>query len=108
MLYCTECEQFFDEEDAITKMEKLGEFYNHYSACPYCGSEQIENAHRCLLCGEWMPDGIHDYCEECRNKALDMYTIMLLELETKNPGAERKDVLELMNAEFEHFWELKL
>ena len=113
MLYCTGCEQFFDEDDAGEDREQLGEYwgapaYREYAVCPYCGSDQIEEAHRCKLCGEWIPYSGDDYCEECSDRVFDMYCLMLLDLETKNPGAARKDVLELMNTGFERFWDMKL
>lgn len=113
MLYCTDCEQFFDEEEAKAERERIGEFwgedaYKDYIVCPHCGSDQIEEARKCKLCDEWKPDDAHDCCEHCRDKVFDMYCLMLLTLETENPWATRNDVLNIMGDEFEHFWDVKL
>ena len=44
---CYDCDAVFDEEDAETRSECVGEFwgspaYQNYAVCPFCHSEDIE------------------------------------------------------------------
>lgn len=61
---CNHCERVFDDEDMGVYEEPHGE---ETGVCPYCGSEDIEEALRCELCGEaHLPDELHDgWCDDC-------------------------------------------
>lgn len=49
-LKCYDCGEIFDEEDADTVSENVGEFwgspaYMNYNACPRCGSTELDEYH---------------------------------------------------------------
>ena len=65
--YCYDCGSLIDEDELLTKTEEYnrGEFVD-YAVCPYCGSEEVDEAKTCELCGEaFSPDKLGDYCEDC-------------------------------------------
>ena len=113
MLYCADCQQFFEEEDAVTGKELIGEYagapaYKEYVICPHCGGDQIEEAARCHVCGAWKPDDAKDCCSKCYEDAYDMFYIMLMDIETRHSEATCNDVLQLMADAFDDFYNAKL
>lgn len=73
MLYCNDCESIFDEEELVSGKEHIMEhYYMDTYTCPHCGSDNIEDAERCPLCGEYhaphRPGDEADVCPECRKK----------------------------------------
>ena len=66
--YCYECDEFFEEEDATTRLAVLeddvprGELV---MCCPYCGGREFEEAYKCLMCGESIRPEETDFCPDC-------------------------------------------
>lgn len=60
-LYCYDCEEIFPEDDARSK---IGEDGWWHSACPNCGSTELEEAEECKICGEPLPP-CKEYCFNC-------------------------------------------
>ena len=110
MLYCTNCREYFQEEDAGTDKELLGEYwgapaYREYATCPWCGSDQIEEAKRCAVCGGWKPDDLKDFCEGCLTEIYDSIWQIYDDLRTENPEAKTGDILDAMIDAFDEFIE---
>ena len=73
MYRCKDCGGFFEEplyrkEYGPRDADALFG-YELYSHCPYCGSEDIEEADECRSCGEYIPQG-QTVCENCREDIL--------------------------------------
>ena len=68
LLLCTECEGEFLRDDARWLSER-GEDYRDsvtYMICPYCGSEEIEDApEKCRVCKDALPHKGLDECLDC-------------------------------------------
>lgn len=67
MMFCMNCGRIFDDPRNVPDFtsEYFGEPVTHYiSVCPGCGSDEIQEAVRCRICGEWSTDDICEYCEE--------------------------------------------
>lgn len=70
MLACKECGRVFDEEDAVIEKEYTGVHSEGFSEaverchCPKCGSDYVEEAHRCQFCGEWSAEWLCNDCEK--------------------------------------------
>ena len=65
--YCNDCGEYFD--NPTTVKESQGEYwgapaYEAFAACPNCNSIDIEEASRCMVCGEPTRAG-EDFCKNC-------------------------------------------
>lgn len=79
MYYCNECNKVIEHDELIPKKIcfetefGVGSLFRdrHYHTvyhCPHCGSNDVEEAEKCQVCGEWF--GLEQlncdfYCEEC-------------------------------------------
>ena len=69
MYICKSCGEHFDDPDV--KKEYTGvssEGYHEYfevGHCPYCGSDDIEEAEKCRICGEWFYSDGKEFCNNC-------------------------------------------
>lgn len=109
MLHCEDCGAYFDEDDAGTMTEQVGECwgapaYTSCAVCPDCGSDQLEEAKRCPVCGEWIPESQHE-CEDCQEEVNEEYYRIFEKLQLKNPRADRDALLESMGDIFEIFYD---
>ena len=63
--YCRECDGVAEESDMKSYSEDGGRFI----MCPYCSSEEVEEAVECDECQEEVPLSIimagYDHCNEC-------------------------------------------
>lgn len=67
MYICVNCNEMFDSPNLTEDFtsEYFGSRIHHMiSTCPYCGSDELDTAYRCVLCGEYH-SGANDYCEDC-------------------------------------------
>lgn len=71
-MWCTDCEEFFAEDEGGTTKEYHneidGDFYEEFITCPCCGSTDIEEAHTCEVCGE--PTRETSICDNCKMEFL--------------------------------------
>lgn len=69
MFYCTECKKMSDSTKSRSEWqgEKEHGGYVVYDTCPHCGSDEIEKAGECEICGVWIPSD-KDYCHFCEEK----------------------------------------
>ena len=79
MYYCKDCGELFDEDDIVEEDESFPvEYWGsivtcpcYSSHCPYCNSNDIEEAPKCDKCGEYFsPDDLDEdgLCEDCREE----------------------------------------
>lgn len=79
MYYCEDCGEIFDEddikyEDESFQVEYWGSMVTCPASsahCPYCNSEDIDEASKCDECGEYFnPDDLDEdgLCEDCREE----------------------------------------
>jgi predicted amidophosphoribosyltransferase len=95
MYYCNDCKQFITPK---TKAETFSyEFWGHMETsknyieiCPECGSEDIEKAGECGICGLPVKSS-EDYCEQCLKLANRYIFDLATELEVTTDKA--KDLL---------------
>lgn len=67
-IYCHDCDGFFDEEDAGSRLaepEDSVPMGSYVMCCPYCGSSALEEAKECKICGEPLKPDDTDLCESC-------------------------------------------
>lgn len=91
---CAECGEIFDEDEAKTIYERdtgeggYGNVIWSYDLCPFCGSEDLEEARECPICGEYH-GGESDVCDTC----LEDIETAWKELLTKFPdGADAGEI----------------
>lgn len=79
--YCHDCGRTFDEdeEDIICVAEQTWDSPAEYEGrCPYCGSEDYEEAKVCEFCGEPIdPDTKLNFCEDCEEYFTYMFEQMI-------------------------------
>lgn len=67
MFYCYDCGEYFEEPktlyDGHSELDE-GPVWEAYGACPYCESDQIDEAGICELCEEYTKPG-RDICDIC-------------------------------------------
>ena len=66
---CMECGNEFDE--ARVERQTYGEgcgydLWEYVELCPECGSADIEESEKCVVCGEWHIKGDGAICSDCR------------------------------------------
>ena len=72
--YCDDCKEIFDWSDARKDFTGGGDRGELHYSCPYCGSDYLEDAYLCELCGGWFPsDNISGsvgnmVCDDCIEK----------------------------------------
>lgn len=67
-IYCYDCESFFDEEDAKTRLavpEDSVPMGSYVACCPNCGSSELEEANVCKICGNPIKPDVTDFCRPC-------------------------------------------
>lgn len=73
--YCNDCNEFFSDEDAASRPTELEDSRpqgERVMLCPYCGSEDYDEAAYCERCGEPIPPDEH-LCDVCEG---DLYGIV--------------------------------
>lgn len=80
MMLCKDCNCAFDEFNIVwdTEYETIeGRSFPifEHACCPYCRSEEIEEAEECECCGEWVPkEDMHvdfeGFCNDCVKKTM--------------------------------------
>lgn len=63
MYRCIECEREFPEP--VIKEERIGEGWERWTVCPYCGEPGMEELHPCPTCNGWTTQKI---CRKCRGR----------------------------------------
>lgn len=95
MYKCLDCGEVFDtpKQGSDFKTEYFGKTVTHYiSVCPNCGSDELDTAERCELCGEWH-SGSLDYCAECED-IIHEYIDPVIDEIVKTFGYSRSTVIE--------------
>ena len=67
--YCNDCCEIFDESEADSRETVLGDSMppgTRVALCPYCGSDDLEEADTCERCGTPIPPDEH-LCDDCRD-----------------------------------------
>ena len=65
MYICDKCGEVFEEPRVIGTDGDSGE------CCPSCGNEYFDDAIKCRVCGEWVPEGTtkgdyhYEVCPDC-------------------------------------------
>lgn len=106
--YCVHCNNSFDEEEGIYKVSWSNSNYIGHGGgfpdisfkCPYCGSEEVEEAKYCPICGEYHIDE-GDYCDAC----IEFYTPRVKEFIEKiaeETNSDDTDVVGLLTAIIEN------
>lgn len=73
MYMCKDCGKVFLEDDVVKSYDDpspsgvcLPTGYYTYYECPKCGSEDIDEATKCVSCGDWfVAEGEDKLCPDC-------------------------------------------
>lgn len=98
MFYCNECKEIFDEYDAEARKEypnstDFPNSYYTYLVCPNCHSDNIQEAQRCELCGEWHPEDEGEECETCKLDFDEILSNYIREARERY-GADKEQIIE--------------
>lgn len=101
--FCLNCEEFFEDTEAETIKEdpspagvSLPEGYYEYKVCPHCGSDYIDEAYLCPVCGEYhSPHDREEICNSCAEDIDKSFEAMIDELSGKY-GKDYKDLKEII------------
>lgn len=67
-MYCWECDDFFDEEEATSRLAELEDGVprgTRIMTCPCCGGSELEEAKLCMYCGKPLRPNEQDFCTDC-------------------------------------------
>lgn len=94
MYKCNKCGEVFDEPESREETLSYDPVYKeYYNVCPYCGSEDFEDATLCSVCGnEYITDG--DYCEFCKSEMSERISKLITETE-REYNADYKTVKDM-------------
>ena len=74
MMYCRDCGNAFDFDDAHTEREYQGAYpqgvYVNWYYCPYCRSDDFDEAVICECCDEYSIDLVDGFCPDCQKEAI--------------------------------------
>lgn len=68
--FCNHCRKTFTEWDAHhrpARLEDSADPWTNVTTCPYCGSDEIEEAEICPLCRKPHKKTLTGYCDPCTN-----------------------------------------
>lgn len=95
MYYCEDCDSYFEEAEMIpyTDADIWHQGYKHI--CPICKSEEIEEAAKCITCGEYI---CKEKCEGgiCDNCKADLQRAATAFIEKYKPE-EQEHIIEFLN-----------
>jgi hypothetical protein len=102
MNICGDCRSTFEEP--IVTTEQIGEFwgtpaYGKFYSCPYCGSEAVEEARECVICGEPI-ESESNYCDSCLGFVNEAVSDFISEV-SKYLNTDHNTALELILANLE-------
>ena len=101
-LYCQECGAITDGSE---RAEQIDGFFRPYMTCSYCGSDNVVEAERCYICGQYVEKTVMMICDDCREKIVNKLFEVMSEIEFENPDAERPDIVDGMSTAFEDFYD---
>lgn len=112
MYYCKACGALTEgsNESEVMLPEVNGEqpaVRDYYTACSECGSTDIEEAHKCKVCGEYITDGSMDFCMDCKEEMFENFWMLAKDVEDdpQTSGAQWGDIVELMAITLEDFYD---
>lgn len=103
MWHCMECGAEF--ELPARRREDVGEYmgrpaYEDFYACPFCGSDEVDEMMKCEICEEYVPAhkmaaGVRrDVCEEC---CRELETVAAAVLHKELPAEEYEIIAEWLD-----------
>lgn len=101
--YCHDCNSVID---CIERNEQIEGFLRPYYVCEHCGSENISEAEKCEICGEYVSFGETHFgiCDDCREWIMSVFIAALESIEENEPKAKRGNIVEAMATCFEDFY----
>ena len=95
MLVCKICGGVFEKEETRRTSHRSGEpFVEEYYLCPCCNSDELEEATKCKICGEYFYDEYGtEVCEDCIDSEHTVETALKY-------GAERMESVAVNGAFF--------
>lgn len=105
MIYCKSCGSITDGK---TEHETFEPGYGtEYRTCSLCGSDRVEEARQCPICGDYHQDKYEPGCEECRDRIYNEYVRIFEESESYGECGipfRRDKILEIMASVFDDFY----
>ena len=99
--YCHDCNSVID---CIERHERIEGFLRPYYVCEYCGSENISQAEKCHVCGEYVEETHFGICDDCREWINAIFVDAMEEIEVNEPKTSRGNIVEAMATCFEDFY----
>ena len=104
MYYCKTCGSITEGEDASERLceDPNGRYY--YQVCDRCGSDDLTDADKCIVCGEYVESTIGDVCDDCREKIFELYWQMFNTIKENDEKADNGNIIEGMASVFDDFY----
>lgn len=102
--FCHDCKSVIN---GIERNERIEGFLRPYYVCEHCGSENISEAEKCQVCGEYVSETHFGICDDCQEWITAKFVDVMEEIEKTTDivnDPKRGDIVEAMATCFEDFY----
>lgn len=106
MYYCNDCGSITEGEEDFDRLSEDPHGWYRYYRCTACGSDNITDAAKCPICGEWHEDNTYsELCPECFEDIISDFRDTFTNIAEAYPNARPIDIIEGMGEAFEEWYD---